>query len=61
MRIYIRNLRQSKICLAGARSWWKKNNLDWKDFLENGIDEKELLATGDAHARRVVDEAHGRK
>lgn len=61
MRIFIHHIRGSRICLSGARHWWKEHNLDWTDFLNNGIEEEVLLKTGDAHARRVVEYAHGQQ
>lgn len=41
-------------CASGARRWFEAHGLDFKDFIENGIDADVLLATGDAMAERVV-------
>lgn len=30
-----------------ARSWFRKHNLDWKDFKKNGLDVDVLLALND--------------
>lgn len=63
-RIYIRHIRGAKRCAGGTRNWWLKHNLDWKDFVKNGIDAETLLATGDPMALQVVEiaraERHGR-
>lgn len=53
------HLRQAGICMGGARRFWARHELDWNDFLDNGIDGSRLLATGDAQARRVVELANG--
>ena len=60
MIITVSDLRASKICLVGARGWWHRRNLDWHDFLKNGIIHETLLEQNDAQADRVVEEAHGR-
>lgn len=49
-------------CHSMSREFFKRYGLDWRGFLEHGIDEELLLATGDAlaitlvkHAREVGD------
>lgn len=44
-------------CSRGARAWFQQHNLDWFKFVTEGIPEEELLATGDAMAIAVVEEA----
>lgn len=46
-------------CLSQARVWFKRHNLDFRDFVRNGIDAEKLEATGDGLALAVV--AHARK
>jgi hypothetical protein len=41
-------------CAWGLRHWWREQNLDFKDFLKNGIPASTLWATGDDQARQVV-------
>lgn len=41
-------------CTRGARRWFESYDLDFRDFLKYGIDEKTFLATGDAHAIEIV-------
>nr|DAP77712.1 MAG TPA: hypothetical protein [Caudoviricetes sp.] len=48
------DLREADFCNNGAREFASLHNLDWQDFLENGIDAKILLATKDACAKQVV-------
>jgi hypothetical protein len=48
------------LCSRGTRRWFKQYNLDYSDFLKNGIAEETLLATKDAFAIAVVEQAHGK-
>ena len=41
-------------CAWGLRYWWREHNLDFSDFLKNGIAASVLLATGDEQARQAV-------
>jgi hypothetical protein len=52
---------RDSLCAIGTRKWFKEHKLDFRDFLRNGIDEEILLATGDAFAVAVVEQAHGRQ
>ena len=47
------------ICNPGARAWFRQINLDWAQFINEGLPEELLLATGDAMAIATVEE--GRK
>lgn len=47
-------------CNPGARLFFARHQLDWRDFLFNGIDAQALLATGDAMAEAVVAAARAR-
>jgi hypothetical protein len=42
------------LCRRGARAWFDRYGLDWNAFRYDGIDSKQLLATGDAFALAVV-------
>lgn len=57
----MRDVRAAKMCSSGAREFFKRQGLDWQDFLKNGIDSETLQKTGDAMALKVVEVAHGRK
>ena len=66
MKITMAHVRQVRgfskkpgFCAAGTRDWFAKYNLDYRDFVKNGIDEEKLLATGDAMAIATVEQAHG--
>jgi hypothetical protein len=53
--------RRVGLCSRGTRLWFKTYNLDYTDFLKNGVAEEVLLATNDAFAIAVVEQAHGRR
>jgi len=61
MIIRISDIRQSGYCVSGARDWFNRHGLDFKDFLKNGIESKTLLEEGDELARKVVTEAQRRQ
>jgi len=44
-------------CNGGARRFFGRYGLDWAGFLKNGIEEEQLLATGDALAKALVEHA----
>lgn len=58
MIITISHLRNAGMCARVARVWGARNGFDWQEFLDHGIPEEDLLATGDALAVRVVEMAH---
>jgi hypothetical protein len=58
--ITMKDVRAAKMCSSGARAFFQKHNLDWKDFLENGITAKRVAETNDAMALRVIEVARGR-
>lgn len=59
--ILIEDIRKVKGCSRGARAFFKRHGLDWNDFIDNGIEEEVILATGDAMALDVVEAARGRR
>lgn len=44
-------------CHSQAREFFQAHDLDWLDFVRNGIDAERLIATGDALAIHVVEHA----
>jgi len=54
MRITITDIRKAGHCVSGARRWFETQDMDFRDFLKDGIDSKVLLDTGDAFAVNVV-------
>lgn len=55
MIITITDIRQAGHCTRGAKNWFAEHELDFRDFLKNGIDAETFLATGCGMARQVVE------
>lgn len=50
-----RHCRAAGMCLTpGVRDFCKLHNIDYRDFIKNGIDADVLINTGDAMAIQVV-------
>lgn len=54
-----RHLKTSEVnfCNKGARAFFQRHGLDWQAFLGEGIPEEQLIATNDAMAMKVVEQA----
>ncbi|MDX9861605.1 MAG: hypothetical protein RBS99_11890 [Rhodospirillales bacterium] len=61
MKITMNDVRACGMCSSGARAFFARHGLDWRDFLQNGIDADTVAATGDAMALTVVERVNGRK
>jgi len=53
--VYIADIRAAGYCVKGARKWFELHGLDFKAFLRDGIDAKELIEKGDGLAKKVVE------
>jgi hypothetical protein len=53
-KITIDDVRLAGHCVAGARDWFDRHGLDFRDFIRNGIAEERFLAAGDAIAAEIV-------
>ena len=42
-------------CRGRSRAWFRRHDLDWRDFVRNGIDAEILTATGDGLAIALVE------
>ena len=49
------DLRALRYCNNGTREFFRRHNLNWSEFVKNGLDENEFIKTGDAMALRLVD------
>lgn len=58
-KITITDVRRAGHCVTGARAWFERHGLDFRDFIKSGIAEETFLASGDALAVAVVE--HKRK
>lgn len=54
LRITIDDARAAGHCPSGVRNWFLEHNLNFREFLKEGIDAKTFLADGDALAEQVV-------
>lgn len=52
--ITIDDVRRTGHCVRGIKTWAKTRQLDFADFLKNGIAESILIETGDAIALDIV-------
>lgn len=52
--ITMAQIRAAGGCASGVRAFFTRYGLDFRDFMENGIEAGALLATGDALAVDVV-------
>ena len=59
--VTMNDVRQAKLCSGGARKFFAYHNLDWADFLDNGILASTLIKLDDAMAMQVVEVANGRR
>jgi hypothetical protein len=60
MIVTFADLRACRFCSHGARDWFKRHDLDYLSFVQHGLPAETLLATGDAMALRVVEQAKTR-
>lgn len=59
-RVTITDIREAGFCAGGARRWFESYDLDFRDFVKNGISAEALLATNDSYADRVVEYVRNR-
>lgn len=52
-KIYIEDAREAGFCNHGLRDFAERHNLDYFDFLNNGIDVERLLHLNDANVQRA--------
>ncbi|ESQ85380.1 hypothetical protein AEAC466_04290 [Asticcacaulis sp. AC466] len=54
LKITVTDIRESH-CAIGLYGWCKRNGIDFRKLMDDGIDAEVLLATGDELARKVVE------
>jgi hypothetical protein len=59
--VTMEHVRAARMCSRGARVFFERHGLDWQRFLAEGLPAKQIEATGDAMALKVVEVARGRK
>jgi hypothetical protein len=55
--VFMRHVRAADICAPGARWFFRKHGLSWRDFLSAGIPVSKLEEIGDPIALRAADKA----
>lgn len=51
----MRHIRAANLCSGGARRWFASHDLDWNDFLTNGIPIEKVEILNDGIANRVIE------
>ncbi len=60
MIVIYADLRACNFCSRGARDWFRRHDLNYMDFVQNGLPDHVLAGTGDALAMRVIEQAKKR-
>ena len=61
MMVTMKELRVCGFCSRGARKVFQKANLDWNDFLTNGIELEDMKLNGiDKHFTDEIESKNGR-
>lgn len=64
MLITVKDVRKAGYCLRGVKEWCKRNGIDYRSFVKNGIDTDELpqddyyimqIAKAQTEAERMAD------
>ena len=56
-KVTVQHCQQLGYCMKSVRPWFAQHQLDFRDFVRNGIDVEPLLATDDEFARKIVEHA----
>jgi len=57
MIVQVRDAVELGYCIKGIKEFCKRHGIDFRNFVKHGIDEDDLLKTGDAMAVKVVERA----
>jgi uncharacterized NAD(P)/FAD-binding protein YdhS len=55
------DIRSSKMCAKGARRFFVRHDLDWQDFIRNGIEAEKVQNIQDAMCQKVIEVARERR
>lgn len=58
MKITIDHVRAAGHCTKGARSWFERHDLDFRKFINEGMEEEVLIEKGDSLILKVIELAH---
>jgi hypothetical protein len=59
--ITVTDIRNAGHCAAGIKRWFDEHELNFRDFLKNGIDAEILIASGDELALQSVEHARAHR
>jgi len=57
VKVHVKHCRALKYCLKGTKLFFKKNDLNFEEFVTSGIDSELLMETKDAMAIALVKKA----
>lgn len=61
MRVYAKDVKSAGYCLnIGARRWFARHNLDFREFMRDGMDAEAASHINDAFMTKVLEAARGR-
>ena len=55
------DIRALGYCNRGSRKWFRDHGLDWAEFMQNGIDVRQLAHIDDAMVTKAVNYAKARE
>lgn len=58
--VTMRDVRESGLCVRGAKKWFDSRGIDFRHFLAHGAPASQVEAIGDAMANRVLEAARKR-
>lgn len=61
MKVYARDAMELKYCVAGQKQFCKNHNINFREFVRNGIDCEVFLRTKDEMAIRMVEHVRAKK
>lgn len=60
LRVTMRDVRESGLCVRGVRRWFDSKGLDFRDFLANGMPVSQAEALNDGFVNRAIECARAR-
>lgn len=58
--VTIADVRARRWCVSGAREFCRRYQLDWQQFVRDGLPCEVMLATGDGMAAQLVEDVRSR-
>lgn len=61
VKVFIEDAREIGYCVSGQKEFFKRHKLDFKGYLENGLDSEVFRKTGDAMAIKLAEHAEQKR